>query len=253
MALIGDALAQGIIGRISYIEKHLADALDGGTDFVDRLTAANPDDPSVLLPMLQSAHNVDLAIASGSFYASLQTELVQGLIQHLQRQPDTGESKTVYATVDAWLTAVTWRVPIFFSTLVYRATGSYLSAAHVYDDVKTQGVYTVSGAGAGSWSAAALEAIDAVRTSGNNLEAYVPFGYAATNVVLNVTGTLPDETTEVKQITVNIAADDATRVVAIGDAADRYIGVDTVEIVSGGVAAEAITIRSKLDRADMIL
>jgi len=249
MPVIGNTLAQEIVGRISYIEKHMAEALAGGTNFFDRLTADNPDDPSVLLPMADAAHRVDLVVASAAGAGNLQVELVNALLTHLQRQPETGETKVVYASIDAWLTAVAWRVPLWFSSLVYRATGAYLSPANVYDDVKTQGVFTVSGAGAGAWSAAAAEAIDAVHSGGNLLEAYVPAGSVATDVDLTVTCILPDETTEEKVINVNITAIAATRVVAIGGGTDLYIGVNTVTIQGGGLATEAITIRSKLDRA----
>ena len=240
MAIIPAADAQGIIDRIAYIEKYLAAAVAGGTNFFARVT--DTDDPSVELPMGQAAHNVDLAIASGNFYSNLQAELVNALLQHLQRAPESGETKAVYATIDAYLTAAAYRVPTQFNELVYRVTGARLSAANVYDDEVEMGTYTCSGVGAGAWvDGLAL----AATCGGNNLEAYVPATKTATNVALNVTCKLPDATTEVKAITVNGAAGTT---VAIGDAADIYTDITLVAITGGGGDGEQVKFRSVLDR-----
>ena len=239
MALITDEIAQGLIDRIAYIEKNIAAAIAGGTGYYDRVTAS--DDPSVELPLGQAAYSVDLAIASGAFYQSLQIELVQGLRQHLQRAPDTGETKAVYATIDEWLTAVEWRVPSWFNELVFRATGSRLSTANVYDDVVEMGTFAVTGSGTGEFTdGSALSAY----AGGNELEAYVPAGKEATTVALNVTCQLPSGSTEVKQITVN---GEAGTTVDIGDG-DIYTDITTVTIASGGSNGEQIKFRSKLDR-----
>lgn len=240
MALITDEIAQGIIDRIAYIEKNLAAAIEGGTGYYDRVTAS--DDPSVELPLGPAAYSVDQAIASGAFYQSLQIELVQGLRQHLQRVPDEGETKEVYATIDEWLTAVEWRVPSWFNELVFRATGSRLSAANVYDDVVEMGTFAVTGSGTGTFTdGSALSAY----TGGNELEAYVPADKTATNVALNVTCKLPSGNTEVKQITVD-GAEGTT--VDIGDG-DIYTDITAVAIASGGSNGEQVKFRSKLDRA----
>jgi hypothetical protein len=240
MAIIDDAIAQGIFDRVAYIEKNLAAAIDGGTVFYDRVTTS--EDPSVELPLGLAAHNVDLAIASGAFYSNLQSELLNGFLQHLQRQPESGETKEVYTTLDDYLAAVEWRVAIQVSELHNRTIGARLAVANVYDDVVEMGAYNVTGSGSGTWvDGLGLSAY----TGGNNLEAYIPEGKAATDVLLNVTCKKPDTTTEVKQITVDGEAGDT---VDIGDGGDIYIDITLVAIVSGGENGEQVKFRSKLDR-----
>jgi hypothetical protein len=238
MALIGDAVAQGIIDRIAYIRKHVPAAASGGTTFYARVTGT--DDPDVELPLGDAAYNVDQLLED---LQAQQDELWDGLVLHLARLSDTKAADAAYSSVDAWLTAREFRVPIQFSAFAYAKTGSYLSKSNVYDDVKVQGVFTISGAGAGSFSAAAAEAIDTVHTGGNNMEAVCTTG--VTSCSLTVTLTKPDGTSEEKTITV---AGEAGDTVAIGSADDIYTAVTACTINSGGAEDEVVTFRSKLDR-----
>lgn len=240
MALITNLVAQGIIDRAAYIEKYIGDAIAGGTAFYPRLSEL--DDPSVELVIGPAAHALDLAITAGDFYSNLQGDLVNALLQHLQRAAETGETKAVYATIDAWLTAVAWRVPIQFSTLCYRTLGSYLLAANVYDDVKTLGSFAITGSGTGTYTDGV--ALDTVHSGGNNVEAVCTT--AVTSCSLTVTLTKPDATTEEKTITVVGAAGET---VAIGSASDIYTNITTVTINSGGANLQTVTFRSVLDRA----
>lgn len=245
MALINDVLAKAIIDRIGCIEYGIPAAITGGTNFFDRVTAAAPDDPSVVLTLAAVAHQVDLALAAGDCYNQVQAPLIDGLLLHLQKQPDEGETKAVYATIDAWLTARAFRVPVEFSALVYRRQGSYLTAANVYDSVKELGLLSMSGSGAGTFSDDDAEAYDTVHCGGNNVEAYVPATKTATNINITLALTLPAGTSEEKTITVNGAAG---TIVAVGASTDIYTAVTGVTVNSGGANGEQVAFRTKLDR-----
>lgn len=239
MALIGDAVAQGLIDRIAYIRKTVGASVTGGTSFFARVTGT--DDADVELPLGQAAYDVDELLED--LQANL-GELWDALVVHLARISDTKLAAAAYTSVDAWLTARAFRVPIQFSAFAYERTGSYLTKTNVYDDVKAQGVFSISGAGAGSFSAAAAVAIDTVHTGGNNMEAVCTTD--VTSCSLTVTLTKPDGTSEQKTITV---VGDAGDVVAIGDSDDLYTAVTACVINSGGAADQVVTFQSKLDRA----
>lgn len=240
MALITDGVAQGMVDLIAANERAAAAAMTGG--FYALLTASN--DPDVETVMGKAADAVDLAIAGGNYYASVQGELYNALMQQLALVSQHDASKATYATMDAYLAARGWRVPIEFATVAARQGGS-IAKAYVFDTVKEMGTFAVSGAGAGTFTDGV--ALDSTNTSGNNLEAYVAAGKSATNVALDVTCVLADNTTEVKSITVDVALDDTVRTVAIGDGDDVYINISSVSITSGGVNGEQVKFRSKAD------
>jgi hypothetical protein len=244
MALIDNAIAQALLDKAAYERKYGALAITGGTDYYDILTAS--DDPSVELVIGPAAQAQDQRNAAQDLVANRHAGLLNALLSHLQKAPDTGETKAVYSSIGAWLAAAAFRVHVMISEIHNEAfaTLGYLPAAVVYDDVKELGRFTVSGAGAGAWSASGFAEIDTDHTGGNQLEAVCETD--CTSMSLTLTLTKPDETTEEKTITV---AGDAGDVVAIGSASDLYIGVAGVAINSGGAAQDKVLVRTKLDRA----
>lgn len=243
MALISNAIAQLILDKMGYERKFGAAAVTGGTDYYAMLTASN--DPSVELVVGPAAQAQDLRNANSDLIANRHTGLLNALLQHLQKAPDTGETKATYQTIGAWLTAAAFRVPIFISQIHNEAfpTVGYLDKAVVYDDVKELGRFSISGAAAGAWSAEGFATIDAVHTGGNQLEAVCEGTVVSCS--LTVTATKPDGSSEDKTITV-VGADAVA--VAIGSATDIYTAVTAVIINSGGANGNKVKIRTKLDR-----
>lgn len=244
MPIIANGIAQALLDKMGYERKNGALAITGGTDYYALLTAS--DDPSVELVIGPAAQAQDIRNANADLVANRHTGLLSALLSHLQKAPDSGETKAVYQTLGAYLAAVAFRVPIQISEIHNEAfaTVGYLLKSLVYDDVKELGRYSVSGAGTGTWSAVGFGSIDTVHTGGNQLEAVCET--ACTAMSLTLTLTKPDSTTEEKTITVVGAV--GGEVVAIGTASDIYVGVASVAINSGGENLNKVKIRTKLDR-----
>lgn len=244
MPIISNAIAQSLLDKMSYERKAGAAAVNGGTDYYALLTAS--DDPSVELVIGPAAQAQDLRNANADMVANRHTGLLNALLAHLQKAPDSGETKATYQTVGAWLTAADFRVPIQISEIHNEAfpTVGYLDKSLVYDDVKELGRMSISAAGIGAWSAVGFATIDGTHTGGNQLEALCEG--AVTSCSLTITATKPDGSSEQKTITV-VGADGVA--VAIGTADDIYTAVTAVIINIGGAAGNKVKIRTKLDRA----
>jgi hypothetical protein len=212
-----------------------ATILYGQQSNVDRIKVYTDEDPRVDLEKLFAAEKDQMTV----FGQKIDNFAIQALENHIRRTEDMSVGE--YWEDENY---PTYRIPFGFARLA-RAIGLYLAPELVYAPVTAMGGFVASGAGAGTFTDGSL--IDANLYGPANLEVAITVGVAVT-LTATITGTDENGAVVTGVATVsNKAVGDKVDVVP--DQVGKQFQDVTNVTITGGAAANAFTVQSKVDRS----
>jgi len=258
MAIISNAVFEGIADRIGYQSKQISDAIDdmepvGGGLFFSRVT--DTDDYQVEQPLITPGNTLDnnLPNFSGTEKTLLSNtfaSMISGLITHVNA---VGSASGI-TTLDSFLTTSGIDVDYNFDNAYFASQGQHLNAINVFGPQIELASVAMTGSGVGAFTD-----VQALGT-GTGKTSAVPPNYAASalevitnsliganNLILDVRTTTEDGTADSNQVIVTNGTASGVGFDVGTPATDLYIDVVNV-VPAGGNNGDSVVIKNKVLR-----